>query len=332
VHPDGPVVLAAQLHSDGYSLALASLGGALGPVRDEPLAAADIADPERALRQLARAGAELVRASGRRCVGVGLAAPSPVTEPDRRAVGSGVLDWASGTPLGALWDAAVAQAGLVDALATADGVAGVANDANHAALAEHRHGAGRDAGHLLYVTTGHRGIGGALVLDGRLYAGAGGLALEIGQLTVDPEGVACPCGRRGCFEAEAGPDALLRAAGLRADAPLHRLDGVFAAAAEGEPAARDAVRHVAERLGRGLAMVIDVLNPDRVVLGAFLSQVLRGAGELVSEVVADRSLWGKRASAVPIVPAALVRPELAGAGELGWAPVLADPERLRAVR
>ncbi|MFD0328098.1 hypothetical protein ACFQZC_07365 [Streptacidiphilus monticola] len=79
-------------------------------------------------------------------------------------------------------------------------------------------------------------------------------------------------------------------------------------------------------------MVIDVLNPDRVVLGAFLSQVLRGAGELVSEVVADRSLWGKRASAVPIVPAALVRPELAGAAELGWAPVLADPERLRAVR
>ena len=63
-----------------------------------------------------------------------------------------------------------------------------ANDINLAALAEHRHGAGRDARYLLVVATGHRGVGGALVLDGALYSGSSGLGMEAGHVSVDPQG------------------------------------------------------------------------------------------------------------------------------------------------
>jgi predicted NBD/HSP70 family sugar kinase len=64
-----------------------------------------------------------------------------------------------------------------------------ANDINLAALAEHRHGAGRDASHLLMVATGNRGVGGALVLDGALYTGSDGVGMEAGHVSVDPGGV-----------------------------------------------------------------------------------------------------------------------------------------------
>lgn len=317
VHPEGPVAVAAQLHIDGYTVALAELGGALVEVADHQHGPDD--SPEAVLHGIARTAALLVERSGRRCVGAGLAAPTPVSETDCLAVGSGVLAWPLGTPIGALWTAAVRAAGL-------DVPTGVANDANLAALAEHRHGAGRGSGHLLYLTSGHLGIGGALVVDGRLYTGAGGLALEVGQLIVDPDGILCACGRRGDFEAEAAPDSLLRAAGLPADAPLHRLDGVFAASAEGEPRARAAVLHVADRLAWGLATLVDLLNPDRVVLGAFHSALLRAVPEgLIERVIEERSLWGRRGTTVPVCASVLGRPELSGAGELGWRGALSDP-------
>jgi predicted NBD/HSP70 family sugar kinase len=87
------------------------------------------------------------------------------------------------------------------------------NDANLAALAEHRHGAGRGARHLLYLMTGHRGIGGGLVVDGQLHTGSAGYALEVGHLTVNPGGRPCRCGNSGCLDVEADPAALLAAAG-----------------------------------------------------------------------------------------------------------------------
>lgn len=320
VDPQGPVVLAAQLHTDGFTLALAGLGGRIGQPLDLPLHAND--DPRGTLRTMAEEAARLIAASPRRCVGAGLAAPTPVTEPDRLAVISACLGWPTGTPIGALWEEELRTAGIELPPGV---VPAVANDANLAALAEHRHGAGRDARHLLYVTSGHQGVGGALVVDGRLHTGSAGLALEIGQLTVDPDGLLCRCGRRGCLDVEAGPPALLAAYGLPADAPLAEVDAILAASRAGDRAAREAVEHVAVRLGRGIAAVVDVLNPDRVVLGAFHSALLAGAPELLPATVAARAHWGAYGP-VPLSPAELPRPELAGAAELAWEPVLADPQ------
>ena len=318
VDPSGPVVVAAQIHADGFSVALAGLGGQLSEPVDLPLPRPST--PARLLRAVVREAARQVAADPRRCVGLGLAVPTPVALPDRTAVAAMYLDWPQGTRVGPLLEQAVAEAGLalpVD----------VAYDANLAALAEHRHGAGRGARHLLYVTSGHRGVGGALVVDGRLHTGSAGLALEVGQLTVDPGGRRCPCGNRGCLDVEADPPALLAAAGREAVPGRSTADqarAVFADAAAGDARARAAIDHVVYRLGLGIAGVINILNPDRVVLGAFHSALLAAAPDRLPAVVAHRSHWG-RCGEIAILPAALERPELAGAAELAWAPVLADP-------
>ncbi|MFC1430522.1 ROK family protein [Streptacidiphilus sp. N1-3] len=318
VDPSGPVVLAAQIHADGFSIALATLGGVLDGPEDFPLP--DPATPEHVLRAVVAEAARRIAADPRRCVGLGLAVPTPVALPERIAVAAMYLDWPSGTPVGELLEQESAAAGLhlpVD----------VANDANLAALAEHRHGAGRGAKHLLYVTSGHAGVGGALVVDGRLHTGSAGLALEVGQVTVDPDGRRCPCGNRGCLDVEADPPALLAAAGREPDPARPLLDQaceVLAEAAAGRTRARAAVEHVTDRLGLGIAAVINILNPDRVVLGAFHGSLLAASPDRLTRVVAERSYWG-RSGRVPIAAAELDRSELAGAAELAWTPVLADP-------
>ena len=95
----------------------------------------------------------------------------------------------------------------------------VGNDANLAALAESRHGAGQGAAQMLYVMTGQVGVGGGLVIDGRLHLGSAGYALEIGHTPVPPGDRPCRCGNRGCLEVEADPTALLAAAGLSTTEP-----------------------------------------------------------------------------------------------------------------
>lgn len=318
IDPEGPVVLAAQIHADGFSVALATLGGLLDGPEDFPLPRP--ATPERVIRAVVAEAARRIAADPRRCVGLGLAVPTPLALPERIAVAAMYLDWPSGTPVGDLLEREVAAAGL-------DLFADVANDANLAALAEHRHGAGRDARHLLYVTSGHAGVGGALVVDGRLHTGSAGLALEVGQVTVDPDGRRCPCGNRGCLDVEADPPALLAAAGRTPDPArplLEQAQEVLAESAAGRPRARAGVEHVVDRLGLGIAAVINILNPDRVVLGAFHSGLLDAAPGRLARVVAERSYWG-RSGSVPIAAAELDRSELAGAAELAWEPVLADP-------
>lgn len=326
VAPDGPVVLAAQIHADGLTVALAGLGGTLGRPVDLDLPRPS--DPERVLRAVAEAGARLVAEGSRRCLGAALAVPTPVTASDGRALAAMYLDWPSGTPVRDLFAARIAEAVPMGGppLPTA-----VANDANLAALAEHRHGAGRGARHLLYVTSGHRGVGGALVVDGRLHTGSDGLALEVGQLTVDPQGRHCPCGRRGCLDVEADPPALLAAAGVTPgpDEPLLERAREVTRAAGHDPAARRAVDRVVERLGAGLAGMVNILNPDRIVLGGIHLDLLAAAPERLPEVVAQRCLWG-RSAGVPVLPAALDRPDLTGAAELAWQPCLDDPQSVAA--
>ena len=318
VDPSGPVVLAAQIHADGFSVALATLGGVLDTPEDLPLP--QPATPERVLRAVVTEAARRMAADPRRCVGLGLAVPTPVALPERVAVAAMYLDWPSGTPVADLLQQETAAAGL-------DLPVDVANDANLAALAEHRHGAGRGSRHLLYVTSGHRGVGGALVVEGRLHTGSAGLALEVGQVMVDPGGRRCPCGSRGCLDVEADPSALLAAAGREADPTrplLEQTDEILAEAAAGRPRAGAAVEHVVDRLGLGIAGVINILNPDRVVLGAFHNSLLAAVPERLARVVAERSYWG-RCGRIPILAAALERSELAGAAELAWTPLLDDP-------
>jgi predicted NBD/HSP70 family sugar kinase len=320
VNPAGPVVVAAQIHADGLSVSLAGLAGHLVAPVHRPLPPRT--DPVRLLRAVAEAGAELARTSSRRCLGVGLALPNPVTEPDGTALAALTFAWPSGTPVADLFAEEVRRADFGprrhEPLPSA-----VANDANLAALAEHRHGAGRGARQLLLVTSGHRGVGGALVIDGRLHTGSAGLALEVGHLTVDPQGRPCICGNRGCLNSETDPDALFAAAGLTPDPALPLFGQARDLAAS--PAAVAAVEHVVDRLGLGLAGLVNILNPDRIVLSGLHLDLLAAAPDRLAAVVADRSLWG-RSGRIPIVPAAVRHAGLVGAAELAWEPYLNDPQ------
>ncbi|MFG1810766.1 ROK family protein [Streptomyces sp. NPDC049040] len=323
VAPEGPVVLAAQVHADGFRAALVGLGGEI--VATAPGSMTVPADPAHVLGAVVEAGAGLLRGSGRVCVGAGLAVPSAVAEPEGTALNPLHLAWPAGAPVREVFAGQVARVGILGP--GGDPVASfVGNDVNVAALAEHRHGAGRGAQHLLVVASGHRGVGGALVLDGRLHAGSSGLALEVGHLTVQPDGRPCHCGSRGCLDVEADPLAFLEAAGRVPGPEVSLLEQCrdLLRTEYADPAVRAAAHILIDRLGRGLAGMVNVLNPDRILLGGLHRHLLDADPEALRAVVADHSLWG-RSGSVPVLACALDHNSLVGAAELAWQPVLDDP-------
>ncbi|MCX4459106.1 ROK family protein [Streptomyces sp. NBC_01340] len=318
VAEDGPVALAAQVHADGFRAALVGLGGRI--VATAPSCETVDADPAKVLGAVVETGAELLRETGRRCVGAGLAVPSAVAEPDGLALNPLHLAWPAGAPVRRIFAERVRAAGI-------EGPAFAANDVNLAALAEHRHGAGRGSRDLLCVATGHRGVGGALVLDGRLHTGSSGLALEVGHLTVNPEGRPCYCGSRGCLDVEADPLAFLMAAG-RDPGPevslLQQANDLIRTRYDQDPSVRTATEALIDRLGLGLAGLVNILNPDRIILGGLHRSLLDADPGRLRAVVADRSLWGQ-SGGVPILACTLDHNTLVGAAELAWQPVLDDP-------
>jgi glucokinase len=159
----------------------------------------------------------------------------------------------------------------------------VDNDANVAAWGEFRFGAGRGYRHLLVVTVG-TGIGGGIVADGRLFRGSHGFAAEIGHIIVQPGGPLCGCGNRGCWEQVASGRALARmgedVADLDPDSRIASLAGerrvtghvVAAAAGEGDPRALEIFAEVGRRLGQGIAALVNVLDPEAVVVGGGVAE------------------------------------------------------------
>jgi len=324
------VALAAQLHPDGFAVALVGLGGRIVASTAGQGTAPD--DPAQALAPLARAGAELLRRSGRVCAGAAIAVPSAVAEPDGIAVSPLYLDWPTGTKVrdifaGVLADALTGQ-GLRDA-----GELGcrAVNDVNAVAMAEHRHGAGRGATHLLVVAGEHKGVGGALVLHGALYTGSTGLSMEAGHVSVDPNGRQCPCGNRGCLNVETDAQRFMEAAGRvprSGSAVLTQATSILSAEYDTDPKVRAAAASLTERLGLGLAGLINVVNPDRVLLGGLHRYLLEAAPGQLRDAVAARSPWG-RGAGIPIAACTVDEGGLVGAAELAWQPVLDDPAVLR---
>jgi len=178
------------------------------------------------------------------------------------------------------------------------------NDANVAALGEQWLGAARGMENLLLLTLG-TGIGGGLILDGRLFAGEG-LAGEVGHVCIDPEGPPCGCGSRGCLEMFASASAARRRAlarGLPTEAPgdLERLAQRARAAAGPE---RTLLEEIGYDLGRGLAGVVSLLDLRTFVFGGGFSAALD-----VLEPGARRALsqwtYGERIAEIRLVRATL---------------------------
>lgn len=144
----------------------------------------------------------------------------------------------------------------------------VGNDANVAACGEHRFGAGRPFRSFLMITVG-TGIGGGLILDGRLWEGSQGFAGEFGHITVDPLGLPCACGNRGCVEQYASATAMVESAAKRGLFTGNDLDAgsLAQAAVAGDPHAREIFSVAGRALGVAAAAVVNLLNIEAIVVG-----------------------------------------------------------------
>jgi glucokinase len=147
----------------------------------------------------------------------------------------------------------------------------IENDANAAALGEQWRGAGRGISSMILLTLG-TGVGGGIVLNNRIWQGADGMAGEIGHMTLVPEGRQCGCGNRGCLEMYASARGIVQSyqeqcpvAGT--DASIVTAAQVYQAAREGDPVARHAMNHMGHMLGIGIANLINIFNPQMIVLG-----------------------------------------------------------------
>ncbi|WP_161958423.1 ROK family transcriptional regulator [Ornithinimicrobium cavernae] len=199
----------------------------------------------------------------------------------------------------------------------------VENDANLGALAEHRHGHGREHRTSVFVKIAS-GVGAGIIINDELFHGADGTAGEIGHLTVDEQGPMCRCGSRGCLETYTSSEHLLRLLGSRL--PGATFPEVVVAAGEGNLAARRVIEDAGLRLGWALGSLLNLLNPGIVILGGAAAQ----AGELlleptrtglrrhalasVAETPIVMSELGDRASVVGAVQLAAERTDLVNAG------------------
>ncbi|MFB9681400.1 ROK family protein [Streptosporangium vulgare] len=144
----------------------------------------------------------------------------------------------------------------------------VDNDANLAALAEHRFGPYAGTANLVYLT-GEIGVGAGVILDGRLRRGGQGYGGEIGHIQLDPFGAECRCGRLGCLEAVAGIGAVLEHAAISPAEVEIELDEVVRLARAGDARTLALLSSVGHNLGKGVALMTNLLNPEVVILGGY---------------------------------------------------------------
>ncbi|HXM55483.1 MAG TPA: ROK family protein [Candidatus Dormibacteraeota bacterium] len=219
--------------------------------------------PRRVVEWSAEQIARLADGEPVRCIGIG--APGP-TDPAR-----GVL---INPPNLAGWRN-VPLAAMVREIAGCP--AYLENDANLAGLGEHRHGAGKGTGTMVYITWS-TGVGAGLILDGRLFSGAHGTAGEVGHMILDPKGPLDGCGQRGCVEAYCGGGALARETGESAAALFDE-----AAAGDGEAATR--VREAATQMGYALINVANLFDPEVVVMGGGVTRSWRQVAPVMEQVL-----------------------------------------------
>ena len=187
-----------------------------------------------------------------------------------------------------------------------------ANDANAAALAEGWLGAGQGVQSMLYVSLG-TGVGGGLVLAGRLFTGHAGYAGEVGHIQVKPDGLPCGCGSWGCVETIAGAPGWVRRAEEAMLGRVSAMSGlqlepavIVQAAREGDAAALEVVGGAARALGAGIAATLNLLNIERVVIG--------GGVSAAGPILLDRVIEETRLRTFPAVFAGCTfRPSALGA-------------------
>lgn len=276
--------------------------------------AVSVPDPERGVREVARfATSSPEETISRLLAEVARLQPGP--NPAFGISCGGPLDAARGLILSPPnlpgWDRIAITAAFTERFG---GQAWLMNDANACALAEWQAGAGRGARNLIFLTMG-TGMGAGLILDGRLYEGATGDAGEVGHLRLAPAGPV-GFGKAGSFEGFCSGGGIARLTLLRlrtwpADSSLQHFApdqltaaDVARAALTGDEFALSVWREVGEKLGEALALLVDVLNPDRIVIGSIFARCEALLVPAMQAALAREAL-GPGVAACRIVPAAL---------------------------
>ena len=311
VRPEGAIVLAVELEVDSIALATVGLGGRiLGRVRmsNPPNAMTPETVVARLLEMAQPLMAELP--PGRGLVAIGMAVAGVVRRSDGFVHLSPNVGWRD-VPIGQL----IREGFGVDLVA-------VANEADMGALGEYRRGAGRSAHNMIYVA-GEVGVGAGIIYGANPMLGVAGYAGEAGHTMVNPGGGACRCGARGCWETEVGEEALVRRAGLDGvAAPLHEL---LRRAEAGDETTLIALTETGHWLGIGIGNLVNLFNPDLIVIGGFYQPLFPFMAEAIDSGAQEIALeppW----NLCTVVTSELGEDALlVGAAELALEEVLRDP-------
>ncbi len=278
LNPDGPAGLGIEINVDYISACVVDLTGV---VRYRRTIAGDnrLLRPEVVLGRAARAAGRLwdeAEDAGLAVCGLGVGVPGLVDFDGILHRAPNLLAW-QGVPVGEI---------LAGLLGRPLHSLYCDNEANLAAFAERWFGSRNDLEDFVFVS-GEIGVGAGIVIAGELFRGVRGLGGELGHVTVDPAGLVCSCGSRGCLESVAGQEALLRAAGLPTRGPFEpdaQVGELLRRALAGEAAALRALEKAGEALGVALAAFLNVLDLPAVVLGGFYAEL---APWLVGPVTAE---------------------------------------------
>jgi glucokinase len=264
----GPNFIGMDFSGPGIRAALVDSNGQIIGRREAEIS------PENLIEQMAGVARHL--SAGGAAAGLGIAIPGLVNRQTDRVVVSRVLP-------------STMREDLHAEMTRATGLrVELENDANAAAYGEYKVGAGRGSQNIFYMMIG-RGIGGAIILDGKLWTGASGFAGEVGHITIDTEGLECVCGNTGCLETVASAPSIVRRARERLNrdstSSLSRLafnkaftvEDVAHQANEGDDFAMMMIERTGKYIGTGVASVINLLNIDRIILGGGVMD----AGQLI---------------------------------------------------
>ncbi|RRJ63538.1 ROK family transcriptional regulator [Paenibacillus oralis] len=242
-----------------------------GNVLQEKTAALTDSSPDSVLEQIRKTIRQLAKKlpdSAYGIVGIGIGVPGLVDEKSR-VVSAPNLGWN--------------QVDLLGPLAAEFGAnIHIDNEANAGAIGEKLYGAGRDALNLIYLSIGI-GIGSGIIVGGELYRGTSNFSGEVGHMTVAEDGPLCRCGNRGCWETLASEKALLDRASKLWGRAVPDLEQIVRLARDGDPEALRLLNETGAQLGVGLANLVNILNPELIVIGNRLSL----AGDLLQEAMLE---------------------------------------------
>ncbi len=321
VRPEGAVVLAVEVTVDSVGVKTIGLGG---HVYNELRVARPRArfSPQETIEDVARLSTPLLAAlpPNHSLAGAGLAVAGLVRRSDGFVDLAPNLGWRN-TPLGAM---ARSELGVENVM--------MANEADLGALGEYRRGAGSSVGHLIYVA-GEVGIGTGIIQNGVPMLGSAGYAGEAGHTIINPQGRPCRCGSIGCWETEAGEEALAWRAGIEEGAHGQELLAELIIRADRrDPATIEALGEIGRWLGLGIGNLINTFNPELVVIGGFYWDLYEYIDGGIRRGVAESALEA------PLKMTEIQRCELGvdapliGAAELVLSEVIADPAAFAAMK